>query len=339
MKNQAADESTARVVDDYRWLTGPEAVGWLELAASSDRPLAALADQLRAALSPERAHLVLQQVDLRKRARVKFAAADQMFFTPLGLEQATDERVARYKAARFGTADRVFDLCSGIGGDLLALAARGEAVGFDRDPTMALVAEANGRVAFEGAELRGAGRCPAVEVRDVRQVDVGQCAAWHMDPDRRSQGRRTTRIALYEPPPETIDALLAQNPHASIKLASAAEAPAEWIERAELEWISQARECRQCVGWFGCLAQHPGQRRATVLGRAGSSPRTIVGVPCVLPAPDRRTAALFVRARRGGVGGRSRWPAGRGAWLVANCGGRCLLDRRHGGPGSGACQF
>ena len=56
---------------------------------------------LRKELSAERVHLVLQQAALRHRARDKFAAAERMFFTPLGLEQATDEVIAQHKAQRF----------------------------------------------------------------------------------------------------------------------------------------------------------------------------------------------------------------------------------------------
>ncbi len=59
-----------------------------------------------------------------------------MFFTQRGLEQATDEIVAAYKARRFRGREGIYDLCTGVGGDLLALANLGEATGFDRDPIL-----------------------------------------------------------------------------------------------------------------------------------------------------------------------------------------------------------
>ena len=40
---------------------------------------------------------------------------------------------------------RRYDLCCGIGGDLLALAEHGETIGVERDPVTAYLAEANGR--------------------------------------------------------------------------------------------------------------------------------------------------------------------------------------------------
>src|SRR5262249_44116199 len=52
------------------------------------------------------------------------------------------------------------------------------------------------------------------------------------------------------------------------------------------EWISRARQCRQLVAWFGQLAKHPGQRRATILRSAETSDEveiaaTFVGQPNV----------------------------------------------------------
>ncbi len=232
--------------------------------------------RLRRDLSPQRAHLVLQQVELRAKAHAKFAAAERMFLTPLGLEQASDEVVARYKAERFPNGGQMADLCCGIGGDLLALAARGPVCGVDRDPILAIVAEANARVGVADGD-RPIGECIHVQTTDVRSLDVTPFAAWHIDPDRRSEGRRTTRVDLHEPPPDVIERLLAACPNGAVKLAPAAVLPTGWAERAELEWISSRRECRQLVAWFGNLANSPGRRRATVLGAAREQRRTVCG--------------------------------------------------------------
>ena len=176
-----------------------------------------------------------------------------MFFTPLGLEQATDEFVAAYKASRFPPAQAVADLCCGLGGDLLALAARGAATGVDRDPVTALLAEAN------------APASAPILVADATAVDLRGCSAWHIDPDRRPTGRRTTRVELHEPGPEVIDRLRAARPEGAVKLAPAATLPEAWPQEAELEWIGRATECRQLVCWFGALAGEPGRRRATIV--------------------------------------------------------------------------
>ena len=110
-------------LDDYRWLVSADATEWLDLAAVRQaQATVRLAAELRHHLSLARAHLILEQVELRHRAARKFAVAASMFFAHRGLEQATDQFVAAYKASRFSPAVPVADLCCGIGGDLMALA-------------------------------------------------------------------------------------------------------------------------------------------------------------------------------------------------------------------------
>jgi len=200
-----------------------------------------------------------------------------MFFTRKGLEQATDEQLAQYKAGRFEAGAPAFDLCCGIGGDLISLAGRGNAKGVDSDPVVALLAGANLRA--QGV----AGDEEMILVQDAAGVSLGGMA-WHCDPDRRAQGRRATRGELFEPSLESLGGLLAQSGDAAIKLAPATEAPAAWSDAAELEWLGSRAECRQQVAWFGRLARHPGGRAATVVNSAGDS-RTIRGSSQSVPPP------------------------------------------------------
>ena len=112
-----------------------------------------------------------------------------------------------------------------------------------------------------------------------REFPFAEFAAWHIDPDRRPTGRRTTRVELYDPDPAVIAQWLSRSPDAAVKLAPAAEIPRLWGPAVEAEWIGRDRQCRQLVAWFGRLARYPGQRSATVLTRIGSmgvSARTVV---------------------------------------------------------------
>jgi hypothetical protein len=279
MQNRATINPIACRLEDYRWLTGQAAIESLQWAGTIGQELTSRIARLRTCLSAERAHLVLEQAELRAKARTKFAAADRMFFTARGLEQATDEIVAAYKANRFAGRGRAYDLCCGIGGDSLALAGRGETVGVEREAIVAILAQANGHALLDGSDgVRQVTLTFEVQVRDVALVDVAECEAWHIDPDRRPAGRRTTLADLHEPGPETIDRLLSRNRNAAIKLAPAARMPPRWTGEAELEWISRGHQCRQLVAWFGDLAERSAMRRATVLS-AAAPPRSIVGRP------------------------------------------------------------
>jgi hypothetical protein len=270
--------NTAATLPDIQWLSSPAAAAWLDMATEwTGEPLALLA-RLHNELASERARLIAAQSELRRRAAKKFTQAKRMFFTARGLEQATDEAVARYKAGRMPANHPVADLCCGIGGDLMALAERGPVLGVDIDPAAAALAAANlglppplGQVWAEGRR-----EVARIAVADVAGFRVADLAAWHIDPDRRPAGWRTTRVELHEPGPVVIARRLGECSNAAIKLAPAADFGTNangmgagtdaipWGD-AELEWISRKGQCRQLVAWFASLAQHPSQRRATRL--------------------------------------------------------------------------
>jgi hypothetical protein len=282
-------------IAEYKWLTGGEAAAYLAELAATEKPLHTEIERLRRHLSPPKAHLLLEQVELRHRAKDKFMAADRMFFTRVGLEQATDEWVARYKASRFAehqavssSTSAIADFCCGLGGDLIALSEHGVVIGVDRDPVAAYFAEVN------ASRLSAASRV-AIVPRTVEDFVRGDFAAWHIDPDRRPTGRRTTSLNACQPSLVAIECLLARVPHAAVKLAPATKVPPAWADRCELEWISRDRECRQLVAWHGELARTPGLHRATILitsaasrgagtlpqrgSASGASQRTIIGQP------------------------------------------------------------
>ena len=204
-------------LEDYRWLLGPEGEGWLRRVEEDDRDVVALTAALRKELSASRSHLVLEQRDLRRRGRRKFAQAGRMFFTQIGLELATDQVVAGYKARRFPEGAARMDLCCGIGGDLLSLAAGGPTLGVDRDRIAALLAAEN--LCRTGSSTSG------VVVADVERLAWCPDVIWHLDPDRRRQeGRRSVQPRWHQPNEITITEFLARAPHAAVKLAPATSA-------------------------------------------------------------------------------------------------------------------
>lgn len=206
----------------------------------------------------------LAQVKLRVRARDKFTRADRMYFTPAGLEQASTERMSRHHAARYERFARVADLCSGIGGDLIGLAARVETLAVDLDPLHSRIGMLNAR-AYDVAERV----TPVVD--DVRVVSLDGVGAVFVDPARRSEERRF-RSGESEPPLDWCFALAHQLP-VGIKAAPGlplAVVPDGW----EVEFVSEGRELKESLLWSPLLAT--ANRRASVLGDAT---HTLVGDP------------------------------------------------------------
>ncbi|MCA9245794.1 MAG: hypothetical protein KDA42_01735 [Planctomycetales bacterium] len=256
-------------LEDLRWLVSAAAAPLLaEYADCKDSFY--VANQLRKHVPAERSRLVAEQVELRRRASAKFSQAGEMFFARVQLEQATEQSIAEYKASRFFDVGSRLDLCSGIGGDLIALAAQRPTIGVDNNPAVALLAEANLRVAGSSAQSATQVVCATARPQQVADVD-----GWHIDPDRRARGRRSTRLEDHQPDASWLREAITYNQHGAIKLAPAASVPADWEDAAELEWISTRGECRQLVVWFGQFALQAGQRSATAISSAGVA--SIVG--------------------------------------------------------------
>jgi len=273
--------------DTCEWLVGDGGRAWLARAAELTGTAVQRAARLRRELSAERTAAVLGQLELRERARAKFLAADRLFFQAVPLEQATDQAIAEYKARRFDRFDRVSDLCCGIGGDLMSLATKSQTIGLDRDPAVTVFAQAN---------LNALGRPGQVATMDFTPEAVA-ADAWHIDPDRRPAGRRTTHLEIHEPRPDLIEQLFARHPHGAIKLAPATDLPLAWSTAAEREWISRAGECKQQVVWFGDLSQGAGQVRATLLARALDTPadRAVLATVAGPPSMELPHAAAIGR--------------------------------------------
>jgi hypothetical protein len=264
-------------------------------AASS--PLA-LAERLRREYPADLVAAAMAQQELRQAAAAKFSRAAQMLFTRAGYEQSSSEAIARYRAGRLKSARRIADLCCGIGGDLIALAAASEVLAVDRDA-------AHARLALHNAAVYGeAGRVAAV-VADVRDVSLAGVDAVFIDPARRSgpgtasagQAHRY-KAGFSEPPLEWCTALASQVEAVCIKAAPGLpedQVPPGW----EAEFIAESRDLKEAVLWSPGLATAsqvsppdgaPGPRRATVLApsEAGRAPRydTLVAHPGA-PVPLR----------------------------------------------------
>jgi len=210
--------------------------------------------RLRQAHPPGLVAEAMAQHELRLRARVKFAGAGQMYFTRAGLEQASAEVVARHRAKRYHGASRVADLCCGIGGDLIALAAGQQVLAVDRDPLHLRLAEANAR-AFGVADR------VSLSLADVRDTPLDGLDGVFIDPARRA-GQRRLRPGDSEPPLGWCLGLAAQVARIGIKAApgiARGAPPPGW----ELEFVAIGRELKEAAVWSPALATAP--TRATIL--------------------------------------------------------------------------
>ncbi len=279
----------------WQELERPERAELIALAASTDPREASAVARLRrkagevctgthvdgAAL----ASAALELAKGRRRARAKFPdeVAAQLWCDVAGVEQASGFAVARWKARRMagvlGAGAPILDVCSGIGGDAMALAEAGLTVdAIDLDPRRAWMTARNAR-------------CLA-RVVDAETLDLTGVAL-HADPARRDEGagRRSWNLDDHRPGRAWIERALATARAAAIKFSpgveradfAAIDVPLAW------EWIAEGDRLVQAVAWAGAFAGSDGAEghtRATLLAprsaqrtASDEAPHSIAGIP------------------------------------------------------------
>ena len=207
---------------------------------------------LRRRYPAELVGVAVEMTDLRRRAAVKFANADRMYFVREALEQASGGKVASWRAQRYAQYSQVADWGCGVGIDSLALAGVTRAIGLDIDPLRVALAQANaGALKRSNAEFH---------VADYLAIPPHTPAIW-ADPARRSEGYRVTGPSEYSPPLDRIIEHAAVRP-LGVKISPAVAAD-DIPPDAEAEFISVGGELKECALWFGALRTC--SRRATVL--------------------------------------------------------------------------
>jgi SAM-dependent methyltransferase len=301
------------------WLATPDGDAALAEAAALPPDRLTRITRLRRRYPAEVAAAAVELLELRARARVKFAHADAMFFTPEGLEQSTGEAIAAYRANAFPPEASILDACCGIGGDALALVRRGPVLAVDRNPAALVCARANARLASEPTSYPLYPLCADVTTLDLARLrSVGFGSAF-FDPSRRTDSptgerRRARRSEDYAPPLSWLETLRATLPALAVKVSPAIDdAVLERYHDARIDFISAQGECKEAVLWFGPLAEacdrradmegrgetstQPGtpglqNRRVTIL-RSGQAPVRLAPFACDPPPPSAPRAWLY----------------------------------------------
>jgi hypothetical protein len=188
-------------------------------------------------------------IKLRRAAKNKFSKSEEMFFTPLSLEQATGETIARYIAKRFKPDWLVEDLTCSLGGNVIFLAEQVKKV-----IAVDLAAEK-----IECAKLNAA----VYGVENKIDFIVGdaflninkEAKAFFLDPARDREGDTKTRSFLNSSPSllDILPQLFAVTHNVAVKISPAFdyEELKQLPEEPEIEIISENNNCKVAMLWFG----------------------------------------------------------------------------------------
>ncbi|WP_124711737.1 THUMP-like domain-containing protein [Mycolicibacterium nivoides] len=200
----------------------------------------------------DRAGILVETVQLRRRAAAKFDDPGQWLFTDEALQQATAAPVAAHRARRL-TGARVHDATCSIGSELVALRDRAaQLVGSDLDPV---------RLAMAAHNAGGIDLCRADALAPVTRDTVVI-----IDPARRSGGRRRFDPRAYTP---ALDAVLDvyRGRDLVVKCAPGIDfdALAEMGFGGEIEVTSVGGSVREACLWSPGLTEPGVRRRASLL--------------------------------------------------------------------------
>jgi hypothetical protein len=266
-------------LEPYRWLTGKEGAHCLAFAASLPPDRLTRISRLRKQLTAERAALVVEMLELRKRAEGRFDAPASMLLTPQGIEQCTGQRIAAYRAAQFPAGATVLDCCSGLGGDAMALDRSGRS-------TKVVAADSDAVTAFCAAH-----NCRNTEVKvictDVTALNLPRMAqrgvdAAFFDPSRRGKRdhsgttKRIRSAEEYSPPLSYFGSLMAHFPFAVAKLSPAVDDDTlqPYLDTCQAEFCAEGGECKEAILWYNRHlpgGDHPAGYRASVIDSAGKA--------------------------------------------------------------------
>ncbi len=202
----------------------------------------------------ERAAILVETVQLRRRAAAKFDDPSGWLFTDEALQQATAGAVAAHRAGRLAGL-RVHDATCSIGSELAALrVSAADLVGSDIDPV---------RLAMAANNVPGVGLCRADALRPITRDTVVM-----LDPARRQGGRRRFDPRAYAP---ALDDVFATYRGRDIVVKAAPGIDFDQVERmgfdGEIEVTSLGGAVREACLWSAGLARTGVRRRATLLDR------------------------------------------------------------------------
>ncbi|WP_051111369.1 THUMP-like domain-containing protein [Mycobacterium sp. 141] len=202
----------------------------------------------------DRATILVETVQLRRRAVAKFDDPSRWLFTDEALQQATAASVAAHRAHRLAGA-RVHDATCSIGSELVALRnSTADLVGSDIDPV---------RLAMAAHNVPGVALCRADALQPITRDAVAI-----LDPARRAGGRRRFDPRAYTP---ALDALLDtyRGRDTVVKCAPGIDFDelAKMGFEGEIEVTSVGGGVREACLWSPGLAGTGVRRQATLLDR------------------------------------------------------------------------
>ena len=237
-------------------------------------PLQAIT-KLRKKYTPEQASAIIELKKVRSKAETKFPAefANEIFASDIMFQQSSSLRLANVVASQLVSNQNinaeVYDICSGLGTDAIAISLAGANVkAVDLSPAVIGCARQN-------AKVLGAKNIEFIVGAAEDYLENLKEKIVHCDPDRRATGKRSASLDDYAPGVEILRAMMENSKAGAIKFSPATDiSELADFPGAKIEYISEDWTCKQLVLWWGDIAASmSGQFASVVAGDANSPTR------------------------------------------------------------------
>ncbi len=198
---------------------------------------------------------ILEFIHIRTKAILKYPRASQMLFTKEGLEQASSKWLAEYRTLKikqaFPSVQNVLEICSGIGGDTIALGLRWGVITVEKDPEIIKILSHNLKVynLFEKVEIIEGDILELIDQNDFKDK-LSNIDCIFFDPSRRYNSNHTIKIEEYRPSLSLLAKLLKITPNIVVKVAPAVNFSYIKFD-CDIEVVSYKGSVKETMLWFG----------------------------------------------------------------------------------------
>ncbi|MCK9182199.1 MAG: hypothetical protein M0P13_04880 [Fibrobacteraceae bacterium] len=203
---------------------------------------------------------ILDYIQLVPKFRKKFQFEGLLSCDKLALEQSTARDIGLWKAKLFNNVKSVDDLCCGMGGDSFYIPKDVNVQGFDISEERLAMYEYNTN------EFGSSRKAVLADVRTLKQ----HSDYFMIDPARRQKEGDNQRN-FTELTPSLLEVIeIARHYRGGMAKLSPGYPEEEIPNDAELVYLGNRSDCRECLILFGELAKHPGKVRAVFVDKNGN---------------------------------------------------------------------
>lgn len=192
---------------------------------------------------------ILETLILREKASMKFLNSQELLFTDIGMQQATNKIVAEYKAKyllnKIGRNKKILEIGCGIGGDTIQLSKYFDLTVVDKDFVTLKICEHNVNISKPNKKIKYLNK----SAEDYNKEEIQSFDLIYIDPARRNSERRVYNLEHFSPSLATIQRIISYGKPVLIKFGPGIKYTDinQYFKNYSLSFISLNGDCKEAL--------------------------------------------------------------------------------------------